>query len=831
MPRYDHHDASYSYSYDAKYAEYDDASPPTLRRRRALNSPARRWLRFALPLLPLICVALGGGTARWGQGVTLLLLGAFLLVAPPRASAGKWLNGIMAGLLLLAGTAFLPAQWFRQPGWRAALLDDFGLVLPPTLSPQPWLSAESLLLFLAGLSWFYVAWTLAWSSEEKLRAGQLYARGVVLLGGGMALLYQLGAVVPGWVNERNFGPFPNRNQTANFLAVGALMALACAHARWRAGRRAAAIEWAVGWLAVAWATFLSYSRAGVGILFVGTALYLINEARHAARRSRAQPGSREAKWRRTAMAVTAVLILLSAFLLFGGATLQRFRPGSMSAPVKAITNEFRLRIQGDAIDMVRASPWCGAGLANFAGVFPVYRQRSVLPMRTIHPESDYLWLATELGWPALALALIGGVIVARRFRPFANVPDRRVRAAATIGLAAFVLHGLVDVSAHRLGTALAAIFLLAMALPADKSLPTVRWPVFVFRGLGLVFIAVGSLWVFNALGEGPPLPGRQGVDRLIELAKQQGASRDYAGVLASIDQALTWAPLDWSLHFARGAANIHLRDNPETALADFRRARYLDPFMADLPYTEAKLWLAAGQNDLAVNALAEACRREPIHAPGLIGDIFQAAAPNNMAFHDALSAMTGNDPALEAAFLEQTTPPESVGCIAERVAADPDLRRLDDAQKVRFFQLWAQRGDVSTLIEQMNLRPDWQKIGWRWWAEACARSGNPQEACEIARRFAPRPVLPAIPAATLPAQELAVAVTRSLDDPFLTFQLYRVRSQLGSLSAPLAAVRRITAKSDCPRYFHYLDAGISGEAGDWLHAWEAWGKYLYSPLP
>ena len=56
-------------------------------------------------------------------------------------------------LLILATVAFFPTRWFFQPEWRAALINDFGIQLPSTLTPQPWITLGYLGSFAAGLSW------------------------------------------------------------------------------------------------------------------------------------------------------------------------------------------------------------------------------------------------------------------------------------------------------------------------------------------------------------------------------------------------------------------------------------------------------------------------------------------------------------------------------------------------------------------------------------------------------------------------------------------------------------------------------------------------------
>src|SRR5437764_3424363 len=83
-----------------------------------------------------------------------------LLINPPKVSLGSGINLTLLALVLCAATAFLPANWFLQPAWRTALVEDFGVILPGTLSPQPWLSLGCFLRFLTGLTWVYYVSTL-----------------------------------------------------------------------------------------------------------------------------------------------------------------------------------------------------------------------------------------------------------------------------------------------------------------------------------------------------------------------------------------------------------------------------------------------------------------------------------------------------------------------------------------------------------------------------------------------------------------------------------------------------------------------------------------------
>jgi O-antigen ligase len=808
--------------------------PPSTNRRPSQRAGTRAP-RWSLALLPLLCVGLGGGTERWSQGIILVLLGVLLLVAPPRLSLGWKLNCVLAGLFALALTGFLPARWFGLPAWRTSMVEDFGFVLPATLSPQPWLTAERCVLFLAGICWFYLLATINWTAGERIRAGQLFGAGVVALAAAFLLLLRLGIVVPIWPTERHFGPFPNRNQTADFLAIGALPVLACVQLAWRAGRRGAALGWIVGWLVIALASFTSFSRAGVILLFGGTGCYVLVQAWRAWNRHNGASGAAAGKldrWRNGALGVSLVAILLSAFMLFGGETLDRFTPRTATSTVQAVTTEFRLRIQSDALQMIRASPWCGIGLGNFPAVFPLFRVRSALPARAIHPESDWLWMVAELGWPALALVLAGLALLRPGIWPWHRAADRPLRTAAALALPMFALHSFVDVSAHRLGTCFCAVFVLGLALRGEGPqmpifrLPA-RWPGPLFRLLGVLLAVAGGVWIQEARHV-LLLPGEVGVNALQAQAESAAADRDYRRVEQVLDKAVDWAPLDWISYFTRGGARVYLARYDDAA-ADYQRARLLEPFFGEVPVDEARTWLANGQAAQAVHGLVEACRREPGRAAEFMNRV-DNVAPRDAAFFQQMGRVARGNPALLLLpFLEQLRPPQSGDFIAACLRADPELQRLSPAQKTLFFRAWAQYGDAAGLAVQMARRPEWQPWGWRWWADACARGGAYEEACRIATRFATPPAVPAAgDGESLSQADLEQQAAAAPGDAALALRLFRAQKMTGDLPAARAALRRISAAPGAPAYFLYLQAVTAADAADWTASWNAWQDYLGS---
>src|SRR5436189_1978254 len=237
------------------------------------NATTRWIVNATIALLPVLACFLGGGTQKWEEGFIITLLALYLLVRPPRFSLGAFANVVLLTLFISAAVAFLPARWFFQPEWRAALVNDFGIQLPSTLTPQPWITLSYLVSFVAGLSWLYIVSTQDLELHEVRFQLRLFTSGIALLAAICIALYLARTTLPVWHNEQNFGPFSNRNQSRDLFALGAIVILACAQDDLRK-RRKRWIVWILALVLIGVAIILSFSRTGVAILMAGSAFWL-----------------------------------------------------------------------------------------------------------------------------------------------------------------------------------------------------------------------------------------------------------------------------------------------------------------------------------------------------------------------------------------------------------------------------------------------------------------------------------------------------------------------------------------------------------------------------
>jgi O-antigen ligase/tetratricopeptide (TPR) repeat protein len=783
-----------------------DSAPLPAPKPRYRAAKSLLWQDLGTALLPVIACFLGGATQKWAEGLVVMMLGLLLVAWPPRHSLGKGVNIVLVALIALAATAFLPAGWFFQPEWRTALVNDFGIPIAGTLSPQPWVSAGALLSFLAGLCWLYYVAAQDTEHRDVREQLRIFALGVVLLAGLAIALRYAGTTLPFWQNQFGFGPFPNRNQFANLLGITSVIILACGHDDLRKGRKRAVI-WIAALAVVIAAIVLNFSRAGMAILVLGAVLWI------------ALLMLRGGSAARIAVGASVLLVLLAVVLLFGGRTLERF--GLRGSAGEVVTSDFRWLIFQDAWQLIGASPWVGIGLGNFQPVFAVFRDASLHQSRALHPESDWLWLWAEMGWPAVVLVIAGAVLLLRRLFPLTDGTNRRFRLAALVAAILFGLHAIVDVSGHRVGSAYAGVFLLGMALRRPDEEVPVRWLGVFFRVAGGLLVVLGATWVLAAYG-GMSLPGSVGADHEKRQARTANVGRRAADTVAHATRGLQWAPLDWELYFLRALGHVAAGKGDE-AVEDFRRARFLEPNSYEVPYQEGTAWLLKHPT-LAVTAWREALRRAGPERPQLYDRMLSAAQSHNPSVRQMLERFATTQPELALAYLSRAQREDFRSGLEKLLQHDEQLASLSSEQKEQLFTLWRERGDLAHLVAHVEANQQLLSSAWRAVAEHRAAIGDHRGAVELVLQHAQCPAIPHV-ITTDSIEQLQRRSITSPNDYEAALALINQQLQLGSFDEALITLRRVTEQPDTPAYFHFLQMQAWAKQGSWDRAWNAWQAF------
>ena len=776
------------------------------------NATTRWIVNATIALLPVLACFLGGATQKWEEGLVITLLALCLLVRPPRFSLGALTNLVLLTLFILAAVAFLPARWFFQPEWHAAFVNTFGIQLPSTLTPQPWITLSYLVSFAAGLSWLYVVSTQDLELREARFQLRLFTSGTALLATTCIAFYLAHTTLPFWHNERNFGPFPNRNQTGDLFGLTAIMILAWGQDDLRK-RRKRWIVWILALVLIVAATILNFSRSGIGILVAGSAFWL------GAFAFRQRPPSR------LALGVSFLLLLLTALLLFGGQTFERFNLRDFGSA--GISTDFRSRIFHDAFRLIRDSPWCGIGFGNFESIFAIFRDGSLSDPRVLHPESDWLWLWTELGWPGVVLTILGIALLVSRVFPLREGTNQGYRLAALIAALLFAIHGIIDVSGHQVGTAFVAVFLLGLSQRQPLSLKTSQWMPILFRFVGLVLLVAGLSLVVAARGE-KLLPGSVGVSSAKQLSAVADTEGNFSETVALTTRALRWAPLDWQLYSARAIAEVELKQTTN-AVDDFRRARFLEPIAYEVALAEGNAWLPS-RPVLAVTAWREALRRAGPLRPEVYASMLSDASLRSPEVSSILEAIGLSEHDLALPYLSRISGAPFNRALAQLLRDDPNLQSFSETEKLVLFAFWSERGDAEEISRAVEQHPDWLRYAWLGMAKYKASKNDFRAAYELTQRYGEPVALPRV-ATNFSLQDLEKRFHAAPDNYGVGYELYRAQMQNGRVDDALLTARHFSERPNSPAYFHFLEAQCWAGKQNWERAWNAWQAFQAAQAP
>jgi hypothetical protein len=708
-------------------------------------------------------------------------------------------------LLAISAVVYLPANWFGTFPWRESAVRE-GILLGTSLTPQPWLTLDGILDLVVGVSWGYLLFTQRWSRKEHRLLAQTFSAGILLLVAITIYNFHTGVSWEFWKNERNFGPFANRNHSANLFAIGGIMMLGCAYSAFHRSKLWALL-WSAGAVIAVFGVVFSYSRAGVLLLIGGTFLWVTLLAFT----------TRE----RMPIAVFGALgiSLGTLFLLKGGETLERFK--LHSGVTQPLLQDFRWLLYKDVLGMTAVTPWCGIGLGNFGDVFPQFRKASLTEARAPHPDSDWALLHAEMG--LVSVLLIGGVslLVMRHAYPLRHGGNVSNRLAALTSAVVFALHGFANVSGHFLGTAIPALLVASLALSSHRNLPYRPGIARIFRTTAIVIAIAGAATLPMFFGA-RPVPGRTGVAVLKRAAYQDYAAERWDRVGSGATRGLQMAPLDWEFYYLRALATAFGGGNLTFASDDFRRARFLFPNSWRIAFQQGLVFLQVAPT-LAIEPWKHALNRTVDAPPELFRMMLDASDPFPE-LQEAVRKLASGDLNRVIASIQPFAGKQLDFEISEILKGDPDLSRWNDASKARLLELWAAKGDREKLVEAVQLHPDWKPHIWTVLANHLAANQRFKEACDTALEFL---TIPALPQSADPpvVVELMQRFVLNKQDLNVGYQLYRAQKTAGDDANALATLKAMAGSPDCPLYVYYLQAQLLVPMAEWEEAWIALTRY------
>jgi O-antigen ligase len=576
------------------------------------------WRAAAAALAVLVGLAVltpwpfGGVPLHATQAIAIVSLGVALLTLPPtwrrRVALPGWITGALIGLWILAALQLLPLPGALHaslaPG-SAALWDPASAAAATVLGPGPHpisVYPEATLRWLA-LATGIVGLALAAAPALGRRHVALPAALALVAGGTAVAVFGLVArlafgdkiygvfTVP---TVAPFGPFVSKNHFAAFVEMTALLAVGLAvgladEARagtggldWLESPRASRVVFAAAAAAVlVLAVPASLSRGGVVSLGVGLVVFLL---------ARVASDPRGRPMRKTVLlAAVCALSVAGVVAVLPMEARDRVRTlGSLDADP---SGTYRLTAWRDTLALASTSPLLGSGFGAYGDAVARFKTSSTA-VRLEHAENDYLELLAEGGGAAVVLLLILGAATLsagwRGIRAERHRLLRGVRAGALGGVAAALVHSMVDFVLRIPASALLFAALLALLLgggtgPGDPVRPR------GVRGRALLAVLVAATLVAALL-----VPWKE---RTFDLSLLKRASSDavegprWRLLQSDLERHLRHRPADASAWVALAWLRLPAAPREAAALASWGAS--LDPTHAALRRQAARIVTAA----------------------------------------------------------------------------------------------------------------------------------------------------------------------------------------------------------------------------------------------
>ncbi|MEO0793555.1 MAG: O-antigen ligase family protein [Verrucomicrobiota bacterium] len=770
---------------------------------------------FLVVVFLVVLVLCGGGKFIWSQGAFLILVGAVLTFRPPQRTLDRRMDWTVLTLVGLGLIAFLPSDWFgflpgilfgRPDWWTAA--DRAGIALPPTISAQPIRSLEALALMCGGIGFFYLLINIRFRGKDRWRLLQLFS----ILGGLLALAVVYGS----WkdinypITDRaaSFSYFDNRNQTSILMGMIGVVSLALIAYNRQTKWYWVAIS-AFSFFAAATAVSMSLSKAGLILFVIGAGIWTIFHF----------GVGKEAGALRVVAPLAAICFGL--MLITGQQTLSRVQDWIQAD--ESVFDSMRWRIYSDSINMIANQPATGVGLGNFSVLFPQYREHSATPEPVIHPESDWLWVASELGVPGMSVVAALIILLYWLMLPFGRDPSTPIRSGALIALSLVLLHSFFDVSAHRLGIIVIALWLYRIALPRLKSEANCLFPSWIWRFGGIALFAIGGVWVYADTTKSMLHTAvvKEVYPVQIDAAIEAGSAD---AVLDDLDVALNFLPLDWQLHLYRGKARLYLERDTTEAREDFRKARLLEPVMIDPALYEGEIWLRRSTH-YAYEAWADALTRQTTNPQEVYKKIILTAS-GNPRFSRDLDRLSQTSSAFRTRYLESLQGKNFLKALSDDLRRSSTLSQFSGDEREAIMLMWLDRGDAGALIRFLESAPDSIPNAWYYQANAMAKLGNFPGAIELAAEYVPVPQIPAMQSlGGRPIDEQRVRFAAQPDDVVRGGMLLNQQLKNQDLEGAKWTLERLLAIDKPPVYAYYWMGEIDRLEKRYREAWQHWKEY------
>lgn len=629
------------------------------------------------------------------QAVVCLVAGLALLRLPLRSTPSRRFDLTAVSLGLFCCLYFAPfgvigqllGRFLRRPGWWESLRSA-GVEMARTVSPQPWVTFESIALLMATLGWLYVVWNLGNTGTIRRNLLTLLCSGFGLAGFAVALPAEFQLVLPenGIAMLQILLPL-----IAGGNLAGCLLAVSEKNLRTAAwlGLMATGALWGgvsigAGWLLL----------AVIPIVW----LWLATAYRSLHRKQFLLPLS----------------IVLPAII---AAVVTSHDPTGSNTPLPD------LDVLEDTFRMASFQPTTGVSPGNFGAVFPLYRQKADSALRPDVSGSSLFDALAEYGFPGTAVLISLVAVCFLSLIPFGRDDSTGWRASALAMLIVGTLAGLI--SSVPSSTAFTCFWLLlfAIALPPEKVDAPRIIPRPLMRLAGATLVLTGLAWL-TAVFSGKPWHSSTVAEALRTLSTESFMEQE-----SRIKAAKRYMPLSSRLYAELGRMELDQTGNLTAALSFLNAARELQP-SDPLPLVEEGIILANTSRRDARQAWTEALRRATPSRQAEVFSLIMRRSTEKPQLANMLQQVAIENPPLTLAWLKTLPADRQRDMLNELVANDPLFEKWERTDRLQILHFWKDT-ERAQFLEHLDHNLITEPGLWLLQAEALMEESRTQEAVEV----------------------------------------------------------------------------------------------------
>ena len=454
-------------------------------------------------------------------------------------------------------------------------------------------------------------------------------------------------------------------------------------------------------------------------------------------------------------------------------------------------------------------------------MIPFYREIGNVSQQTLHPESDLLWIMSELGiFGGLAAIFLLGLLF-KNTLPWRTEQGLSLRTVVSIALATYVLHSVIDVPMHFLGTALLGLFLYPLSIKTELP-PLPLWMQGVWRMVGLSLMGVGMIWGVGVIMGFPLHTGlvkQKQNARIEELAQAPEIPSDWEKVF---DEALKIRPMDWWLYTQRGSMHLNFERNFQEASADFDRALFVEPISASVAFSIGVMWLN-WDLEKAYEAWDKALGRASADPAWLCEDMLRRSVSKD-SFLPYLNRLSQKTVILKEKFFQHLNGKDFLLYFQQYLKNDPLLEHFSKESRESFWIKYAElkpEGFLKYQADNPSLEAFWQGTMMAYFQQKLWQKG-----AELALEKAPLPP-PLIVQNNYTLTELERLFEMNSKDTWMGMQLLKLQLDQNDFEAARRTLKKLLLQEPVFPYVYYYQAIVSMKLNDFEASAKAWLQYLF----